>query len=110
MANRGSAERNRDPRDQSITLGSPIYRKDSPNANLVLRLPALNPFHHSCVTSTRLRSTAILSTMALDRNKEKSVGSDKKLSIFEYISFTGKFKQFDGALPTRNVSIHDILH
>lgn len=45
------------------------------NADLVFRLLAPNRYDHLCVILTRLCTLAILTTLTLNRNKEKTVGS-----------------------------------
>lgn len=52
-----------------------------PNANHVLRLPALNLCDQLCVTITRLRKIAILATLTYDRFKKRTFKSGSRLNI-----------------------------
>lgn len=55
---------------------------DCPNANLELRLLALNLHDHLRVTLSRLGATAVLATVTLNRYDEKTVVIGGRLRIF----------------------------
>lgn len=51
--------------------------------DFVLILPARNCHDHWCVTVTRRCTTTMLTTRTFDRHNERTVGSDKKYSMFD---------------------------
>lgn len=59
------------------------YKTNHPNADLILRLPALNRPDQLCVTLPRLCATTTLKTQTLNRYKEETVEGGRMFMIFD---------------------------